>query len=101
MVCRVIGTAQRGGQAWMYLDTGLFGGFMETYAGLRYPMRTDKAGSSIPWVIAGPTCDTKDVIVPDAMLPQDMGVGAASMWAVPVLTPKPMPRSSMDFPCPP
>lgn len=75
LVCRVIGTAQRGDHAWMYWDTGLFGGLMETYAGLRYPMWTDKTGPLTHWVVAGPTCDTKDVTLPNALLPQDMAVG--------------------------
>jgi ornithine decarboxylase len=75
LVCRIIGTAQRGEHAWMYWDTGLIGGLMETYAGLRYPMWTDKTGPLTHWVVAGPTCDAQDVTLQNALLPQDMAVG--------------------------
>ena len=71
-VCRVIGTATRGGKRWMHWDAGLFGGVMETTEGLKYRIRTERSGPDIPWHVAGPTCDSVDVILRDEPLPSDL-----------------------------
>ena len=49
---------------WVYLDIGKFGGLAETMdEAIRYPIRTphDRDATS-PCVIAGPTCDSADVL---------------------------------------
>ncbi len=74
-VCRVVGTATRAGKRWLYLDAGLFGGIIETTEGLKYKMRTDRSGPDAPWCIAGPTCDSIDVVMRDEPLPSDMQDG--------------------------
>ena len=74
-VCRVVGTATRGGKRWMYWDAGVFGGVIETTEGLRYDIHTDRTGKVIPWCIAGPTCDSVDVCMRDEMFPEDMQEG--------------------------
>lgn len=74
-VCRVVGTATRGGRRWMYWDAGVFGGVIETTEGLRYDIRTDRTGKPIPWCIAGPTCDSVDVCMRDELFPEDMQEG--------------------------
>lgn len=74
-VCRVVGTATRGSKRWMYWDAGVFGGVIETTEGLRYDIRTDRAGKPIPWCIAGPTCDSVDVCMRDELFPEDMQEG--------------------------
>jgi len=74
-VCRVVGTATRGGKRWMYWDAGVFGGVIETTEGLRYDVQTDRAGKLIPWCIAGPTCDSVDVCMRDELFPEDMQEG--------------------------
>ena len=74
-VCRVVGTATRGGKRWMYWDAGVFGGVIETTEGLRYEIRTDRTGKPIPWCIAGPTCDSVDVCMRDELFPEDMQEG--------------------------
>jgi ornithine decarboxylase len=74
-VCRVIGTAVRGGKRWMHWDAGLFGGVIETTEGLKYKIRTDRSGPDIPWHVAGPTCDSVDVILRDEPLPSDLQEG--------------------------
>jgi ornithine decarboxylase len=71
-VCRVVGTATRSGKRWVYLDAGMFGGIIETTEGLQYEIVTDRAGKAIPWTVAGPTCDSVDVIMRDQMLPEDL-----------------------------
>jgi ornithine decarboxylase len=49
---------------WVYLDIGKFGGLAETMdEAIRYPIRTRHDGSeSAPCVLAGPTCDSADVL---------------------------------------
>jgi ornithine decarboxylase len=71
-VCRVVGTATRAGKRWVYLDTGMFGGLLESTQGLQYELRTDRKGKLIPWHIAGPTCDSVDVLMQDQLLPEDL-----------------------------
>ena len=53
-VCRVVGTATRSGKRWMHWDAGLFGGVIETTEGLKYNIRTERAGAPVPWHVAGP-----------------------------------------------
>ena len=74
-VCRVIGTTTRGGKRWMHWDAGLFGGVIETTEGLKYRIRTDRSGPDVPWHVAGPTCDSVDVILRDEPLPSDLQEG--------------------------
>ncbi|MEO7320684.1 MAG: type III PLP-dependent enzyme [Nitrosospira sp.] len=74
-VCRVVGTATRNGKRWMYWDAGMFGGVIEVTEGLRYEILSDRTGHSIPWSIAGPTCDSVDILMHDEMLPADIEEG--------------------------
>ena len=49
---------------WVYLDIGKFGGLAETMdEAIRYPIRTPHdGGDSEPCIVAGPTCDSVDVL---------------------------------------
>ncbi len=49
---------------WVYLDIGKFHGLAETMdEAIRYPIRTPRDGdSTAPCVLAGPTCDSVDVM---------------------------------------
>lgn len=49
---------------WVYLDIGKFGGLAETMdESIRYPIRTPRDGDEPgPCVLAGPTCDSADVL---------------------------------------
>ncbi|HEX9906288.1 MAG TPA: type III PLP-dependent enzyme [Propylenella sp.] len=49
---------------WVYLDVGKFGGLAETMdEAIRYPIRTPHDGGATgPCVVAGPTCDSMDVL---------------------------------------
>ncbi len=71
-VCRVVGTATRGGKRWAYFDAGMFGGIIETTEGLQYDVVTERSGTLVPWTVAGPTCDSVDIIMREQMLPQDL-----------------------------
>jgi len=82
-VASVMGRAEREGRRWYYLDDGLYG----SYSGLmfdrvRYPIEALVAdGPRFPSVLAGPTCDSVDVIDEDIALPVletgDLVVGRA------------------------
>ncbi len=74
-VCRVVGTATRNDKRWIYWDAGMFGGVIEMTEGLRYEILTDRTGNLIPWSVAGPTCDSVDILTHDLMLPNDMQEG--------------------------
>jgi ornithine decarboxylase len=56
---------------WVYLDIGKFGGLAETMdESIRYPIRTPRDGEeTAPCVLAGPTCDSADVLYEKAPYP--------------------------------
>jgi ornithine decarboxylase len=56
---------------WVYLDIGKFGGLAETMdEAIRYPIRTAHDGeATTPCVLAGPTCDSADVMYEKAPYP--------------------------------
>jgi ornithine decarboxylase len=68
-VCRVVGTATRAGKRWAYFDAGMFGGIIETTEGLQYDVVTERSGKLVPWTVAGPTCDSVDIIMREQALP--------------------------------
>jgi ornithine decarboxylase len=74
-VCRVLATAVRSGKRWMHWDAGMFGGVIETTEGLRYKIRSDRSGPDIEWTVAGPTCDSVDVVLRDEPMPSDLQEG--------------------------
>src|SRR5918998_764068 len=49
---------------WVYLDIGKFGGLAETMdESIRYPIRSERDDDrKVPYVLAGPTCDSADVL---------------------------------------
>lgn len=56
---------------WVYLDIGKFGGLAETMdEAIRYPIRTPRDGDhTTACVLAGPTCDSADVMYEKAPYP--------------------------------
>ncbi|WP_038177772.1 type III PLP-dependent enzyme [Vibrio rhizosphaerae] len=71
-VASVMGQAEREGQMWYYLDDGIYGSFSGLmFDDAQYPLVTLKQGGELlPSVLAGPTCDSIDVIAEDIMLPR-------------------------------
>jgi ornithine decarboxylase len=65
---------------WVYLDIGKFNGLAETMDEMiRYPIRTDyDADEREPCVLAGPTCDSVDVLYEKEpyLLPVSLEIGA-------------------------
>ncbi|HWK46050.1 MAG TPA: type III PLP-dependent enzyme [Stellaceae bacterium] len=64
---------------WVYLDIGKFSGLAETQdESIKYVIRTPRDGGALgPTVIAGPTCDSADILYEktDYRLPLDLDVG--------------------------
>ena len=71
-VSSVMGRALRGGRWWYYLDDGLYGSYSgQMYDHATYPIDALAApGPRFPSVLAGPTCDSIDVIREDIDLPK-------------------------------
>lgn len=70
MVCSVIGVANRQGRRWVFLDTGVFHGMAEALGGIKYRyIAYDREGPEEPCTIAGPSCDSMDVLTENAKLP--------------------------------
>ncbi|HET7665797.1 MAG TPA: type III PLP-dependent enzyme, partial [Mycobacterium sp.] len=76
LLTSVVGTAERGGQAWHYLDDGLYGSYSNVMTEDVHPpilaLRelTDGVGAEFePVTLAGPTCDSADVIARDYPMP--------------------------------
>jgi ornithine decarboxylase len=71
-VASVMGRAEREGHWWYYLDDGLYGSWNgQLYDHARYPIESLKQGGELyPAVLAGPTCDSIDVIAENLMLPK-------------------------------
>ena len=82
-VASVMGRAKREGHWWYYLDDGLYGSYSgQLFDHAKYPVESIKQGDEkFPSVLAGPTCDSIDVIGENLMLPQlkagDLIVGRA------------------------
>ena len=73
LVTTVIGTAFREGKNWMYLDSGVFNGLMETVGGITYrfqPLSRPVSSEVVEWILAGPSCDSFDVIARGITLPK-------------------------------
>jgi len=70
MVTSVIARAVRDGQQWLYLDAGVFNGLMETIGGIRYEVFAPGKGVTQRYTLAGPSCDSMDVIAEDVELPE-------------------------------
>ena len=63
---------------WVYLDIGKFGGLAETLdESIKYRLRTSRTGAPGPVVLAGPTCDSADILYEKSgyQLPLDLQCG--------------------------
>ena len=72
----VVGTAVRGGRVWHYLDDGLYGAYSNIMTEDVHPpilalkeLRDGPAPDLEPVTLAGPTCDSVDVIARDYPMP--------------------------------
>ena len=62
----------------VYLDIGKFGGLIETLdEAIKYPIYSEKTGSAREVILAGPTCDSMDILYEKYkyLLPENLAVG--------------------------
>jgi ornithine decarboxylase len=75
LLTSVVGTAERDGQVWHYLDDGVYGSYSNVMTEDVHPpilaMRevVDGVSGYEPVTLAGPTCDSADVIARDYPMP--------------------------------
>ncbi|HEY5644395.1 MAG TPA: type III PLP-dependent enzyme [Pseudomonadales bacterium] len=68
---------------WVYVDVGKFSGLIETMGeSIKFPVYTDKTGELEEVVLAGPTCDSADVMYEDHKyeLPLNVAIGDRLYW---------------------
>ncbi|MEW5923687.1 MAG: type III PLP-dependent enzyme [Candidatus Zixiibacteriota bacterium] len=70
LVASVIGKSTRSGKSWYFLDDGLYGSFSgRLYDHCQYQVYTDRNTVWKDSILAGPTCDSFDVIYDNILLP--------------------------------
>ncbi len=70
LVASVIGKSVRSGRRWYFLDDGLYGSFSgRLYDHCKYQILTNRNTTWKRSVLAGPTCDSFDVVYRDIILP--------------------------------
>ena len=68
---------------WVYVDVGKFSGLIETLdESIKYPIFCDKRGEVEDVVIAGPTCDSQDIMYEHHQyeLPLSLSIGDRIYW---------------------
>ncbi len=77
-VVLIANKADNDSRRWVYLDIGKFGGLAETMdEAIQYPIASERKGKSERVIIAGPTCDSADILYEkaDYRLPVDLAIG--------------------------
>ncbi len=71
LITTIIGKSFRDGKIWYYLDDGLYSTFSGiVYDHCQYPVVTPQTGTPKLSVLAGPTCDSFDVMYDGLMIPE-------------------------------
>lgn len=64
LISKIIGIADREAgdkiEKWVFLDTGVFTGLMETIDGITYPLVSNGSGEPVEVMLCGPSCDSAD-----------------------------------------
>ena len=69
LITSVIGTQQRNGNQWYFLDDGLYGTFSAViFDHWDFELETFKKGEEIPATFAGPSCDSLDIMFTDKLV---------------------------------
>lgn len=70
-------------ERWVFTDVGKFSGLIETMdEAIKFPIYTEKKGELDKCVIAGPTCDSADIMYEHYSygLPNDLAIGDRMYW---------------------
>ena len=70
-------------ERWIYTDVGKFSGLIETMdEAIKFPIWTEKKGEAEEVVIAGPTCDSADIMYENykSGLPLNLAIGDRLYW---------------------
>lgn len=70
-------------ERWIYTDVGTFNGLIETLGeSIKYPLLTAKEGVTQQVVLAGPTCDSLDIMYQhhQYQLPSSLAIGDHLFW---------------------
>ena len=70
-------------ERWVYVDVGKFSGLIETMdESIKFPIYTEKKGEVEEVVIAGPTCDSADIMYENYKygLPLNLAIGDRMYW---------------------
>ena len=71
LVTRVIGRAKRNGITWYYVDDGVYGAFSgKMFDKCDYRLVSNRPGSLEECIVAGPTCDSIDIVAHNQKLPK-------------------------------
>ena len=74
-IASIVGKAERDGRPWYYLDDGVYGSWSgQMFDHATYPIEVFREGETRESVLAGPTCDSIDVISNSIALP-DLEIG--------------------------
>ncbi len=68
-ISTIVGKAKRDDENWLYIDVGVFNGLMESIGGIKYKYIVGSRAEPKKWTIAGPSCDSFDVIDHGVELP--------------------------------
>jgi len=77
LVTKVLGKNKRGGKMWYFIDDGVYGSFSgKLFDHSDFELVTENAigRQHFPCVVAGPTCDSHDIVSEDQELP-DLEIG--------------------------
>lgn len=71
VITSVVGKSERDGRPWYYLDDGVYGSWSgKLFDHAAYPIEVFREGEKRESVLAGPTCDSVDVVEQAIMLPE-------------------------------
>lgn len=74
-ITTIAGKSHRNGFVWYYLDDGIYGSYSgQLFDHATYPLQVFAGGHRHPSIIAGPTCDSIDIVAENIALP-DLGIG--------------------------
>jgi ornithine decarboxylase len=69
-ITTITGRSSRGGVRWYYVDDGAYGSYSgQIFDHTVYPLQVFRDGDTVPSMIAGPTCDSIDMVAENVELP--------------------------------